>query len=178
MQESGAFLSFLKNRVNLFYVLALIPLVLVSYFNMFGAIIPTFGFILLLMKKEELVFRIFAEAEKNLEELRGSQAYMSMISKLIEAGVASISGDAIIEFGEKDNSLFTSEAISLIESRVEKSLGEDFHLQFRCAGNEISAGVIVRSKNGRVIIDNSFSGRLERLKEELRGKVSEMLLQE
>jgi len=60
MQESGAFLSFLKNRVNLFYVLALIPLVLVSYFNMFGAIIPTFGFILLLMKKEELVFYVNA----------------------------------------------------------------------------------------------------------------------
>jgi len=47
-------LSVLRDRVNLFYILAFIPLVLVSYFNVFGAIIPTFGFLLLFLKKEDL----------------------------------------------------------------------------------------------------------------------------
>jgi exosortase/archaeosortase family protein len=56
MQELEVLIAFLKNRVNLFYVLAFIPLVLIFYFNVFGAIIPTFGFLLLLMKKEELTF--------------------------------------------------------------------------------------------------------------------------
>lgn len=58
MQELEAFITFLKNRVSLFYVLAFIPLVLVSYFNVFGAIIPTFGFLLLFLKKEELAFYV------------------------------------------------------------------------------------------------------------------------
>jgi vacuolar-type H+-ATPase subunit E/Vma4 len=132
----------------------------------------------LLEKKEELVSRIFAEAEKKLNELQGSEAYMSVVFKLIEEGIASIGKDVIIEFGEEDKSAFTPEAMSWIESRVKKSLGEDFHLRFRCLGDKISAGVIVRSRDGRAIIDNSFSGRLKRLREELRGKVSEMLLQE
>jgi vacuolar-type H+-ATPase subunit E/Vma4 len=132
----------------------------------------------LLEKKEELVSRIFAEAEGGLERLRGSEAYMDIISKLIEEGIASIGGDAIVEFGEKDKGIFTPEAISSVESHVAGSLGAEAQLQFRCAGDNISAGVVVRSKDGRVIIDNSFSGRLKRLKEELRGKVSEMLLQE
>jgi len=58
MQKLEAFTTFLKNRVSLFYVLAFIPLVLVSYFNVFGAIIPTFGFLLLFLKKEELGFYV------------------------------------------------------------------------------------------------------------------------
>jgi vacuolar-type H+-ATPase subunit E/Vma4 len=132
----------------------------------------------LLEKKEELVSRIFTEAEKRLEELRGSDAYMDIIHKLIEEGVAGIGGDAIVEFGEKDENIFTPEAISSIESNMTESLGKDLQLQFRCIGSNISAGVVVRSTDGRAIIDNSFSGRLKRLKEELRGKVSEILLEE
>jgi len=132
----------------------------------------------LLEKKEELVSRIFAEAESELEELRGSQTYMDIIYKLIEEGVTSIGGDAIIEFGEKDKDIFTPEAISSIESRMAESLGKHLRLQFRCVGRNISSGVVIRSGDERAIIDNSFSGRLKRLKEELRGEVSEMLLQE
>jgi len=58
MQRLEAFVTFLKNRVDLFYVLAFIPLVLVSYFNVFGAIIPTFGFLLLFLKRDELTFYV------------------------------------------------------------------------------------------------------------------------
>lgn len=132
----------------------------------------------LLEKKEELVSRVFAEAENRLEELRGSEAYMDIIRKLIEEGVVSIGGDAIVEFGEKDEGILTPEAVSLIESRVAESLGKHLQLQFRCVDDNISAGVVVRSRDGRAIIDNSFSGRLKRLREELRGEVSEMLLEE
>ena len=134
----------------------------------------------LLEKKEELVSQAFDEAEKELEKLKGSDAYMDIILKLIEEGAASINSDIIIEYSEKDKDIFTPEAISSIKSRMAKSLtvGTDIQMQFRCVGNIISAGVLIRSADGRVIIDNSFSGRLNRLKEELRGKVSEMLLEE
>lgn len=132
----------------------------------------------LLEKKEELVSRIFTEAESKLEKLRGSEVYMDTISKLIEEGVAGINGDVIVEFGEEDKGIFTPEAMSSMESRVAKSLGRDLQLEFRCVGNNVSAGVVIRSRDGRIVIDNSFAGRLKRLKEELRGKVSEMLLQE
>ena len=132
----------------------------------------------LLEKKEDLVSRIFAEAESRLEELRGSKTYMDMLTKLIAEGVASMGAGATIEFGEKDRDIFTPEAISSIESRVTTSLGTDLQLKFQCVGEHISSGVRIRSKDGRVIIDNSFSNRLRILKEELRGEVAEMLLQE
>ncbi len=132
----------------------------------------------LLEKKEELVDRIFAEAENRLIQLRGSKDYVYIISRSIEEAVTTINGDAIIGFGEKDSDIFTPDYISSIKSRVAESLGENLQLQFQCVGDKISAGVIIKSKDGKVIIDNSFSSQLRRLKEEMRGKVSEMLLQE
>ncbi len=129
----------------------------------------------LLEKKEELVDRIFAEAEKRLIELRGSKDYVDIISRSIEDAVTTINADAIVEFGEKDNDIFAPDDISSIKLRIAESLGRKLQLQFQCVGDKISAGVIVKSKDGRIIIDNSFSGRLRRLKEEMRGKVSEML---
>jgi vacuolar-type H+-ATPase subunit E/Vma4 len=132
----------------------------------------------LLEKKEELVSRIFAEAESKLEEMRDSQAYVDIISKLIEECVTSIGDDSTIEFGKKDKDVFTEGLVSCIESQVTRALKIDLRLQFRCVGDDISAGVIVWSQDGRVVVDNSFSTRLRILKEELRGKVCEMLPEE
>jgi len=132
----------------------------------------------LLEKKEELVSRIFTEAESKLEEMRGSKAYVDIISTLVKDGIASINGDAIVEFGEKDKAIFTQKFKSAIESQLSGSLNMQMKLDFRCVGDAISSGVLVRSKNGKIVIDNSFSGRLRRLKEDLRGEVSEILLEE
>lgn len=132
----------------------------------------------LLGKKEELVSKIFAEAESKLEELRGSKTYMDIVTQLIAEGVSSIGESVTIEFGEKDKDIFTPGAVSSIKSHIAKSLGTGFQLEFQCVGEHISSGVRIRSTDGRVIIDNSFSNRLRMLKEELRGEVAEMLLQE
>ena len=133
---------------------------------------------ILLEKKDELVSRIFAQVESKLEELRGSETYVDIVTRLIEESVVSIGTKAMVEFGEGDRDIFTPEAISLMESRIAKSLEMEPRLEFRCVGSDISSGVIIKSRNGRVIIDNSFSNRIRRLKEELRGEVAEMLLEE
>lgn len=133
---------------------------------------------ILLKKKDELVSRIFDEAERKMEQMRGSEFYINMITKSIIDSVLTIGNELDIEFGELDKNLFTSELLSSIESRVRKSLNRDVKLNFKCVGDEISAGVIIRSKDRRVILDNSFSSLIRRLKEELRGKVSEILLED
>ena len=46
------------DSADLFYALAFIPLLIVFYFNVFGSIIPTMGFFVLLLKKEELPIRL------------------------------------------------------------------------------------------------------------------------
>lgn len=60
--------SLLKNRFGLFYVLAFVPLLLIQYFgyvdrrDFFAALIPTFGFLLLLIKKDRL--SVFSEPRR------------------------------------------------------------------------------------------------------------------
>ena len=48
----------------------------------------------LLEKKEELVSRIFTEAENKLEKMRGSKAYADIMSTLVRDGIASIKSKA------------------------------------------------------------------------------------
>jgi exosortase/archaeosortase family protein len=48
-------LSLLRNKINLFYLLALAPLMIVFYFSPFSAIIPFYGFLLLLIKQQKMV---------------------------------------------------------------------------------------------------------------------------
>lgn len=132
----------------------------------------------LLEKKSELVSRLFDEAEKKLEEMRGSEQYIDMICRWIENGIADIGTELTVEFGEKDKAIFTPEVVSSIESNIKKSTGAEAKLRFKCVGEDISAGIIIRSKDGKAIIDNSFSSLLKRLKEDLRGEISEILLKE
>lgn len=59
MSKLGVILSTFKERINTFYLLAFIPLLLLTYYHMpwpFALIIPIFGFILLLIKKQNLLF--------------------------------------------------------------------------------------------------------------------------
>ena len=57
MSKLDAILSTFKERINTFYLLAFIPLLLLTYYYVtwpFAMIIPIFGFILLLIKKQKL----------------------------------------------------------------------------------------------------------------------------
>ena len=54
------FSSFFRNRLNAFYFLAFIPLLLIVYYHIewpFTVVIPIYGFILLLIKKHDLSLR-------------------------------------------------------------------------------------------------------------------------
>lgn len=59
MLKFRTILSTFKERINAFYLLAFIPLLLLTYYHVkwpFALIIPIFGFILLLIKKQNLLF--------------------------------------------------------------------------------------------------------------------------
>ncbi len=48
------YISTMEKRLNVFYVLAFAPLILIVYFNVFNFIIPMYALILLLLKREKL----------------------------------------------------------------------------------------------------------------------------
>jgi exosortase/archaeosortase family protein len=54
IRRAGTAFEQLRRRINLFYFLAFIPLIAVAYFSLVRAVIPTYGFVLLLLKKDKL----------------------------------------------------------------------------------------------------------------------------
>jgi V/A-type H+-transporting ATPase subunit E len=131
---------------------------------------------ILLEKKEDLVSKLFIEAKTKLEEMRGSDLYINVVSKSIENAASAIGENLIVEFCENDKAVFTRDIMFSIKSRVSKAFGSDIDIEFKCIGNNISAGVIIKSKDERLVIDNSFSSLIKRLEEDIRGNVSEILL--
>ena len=53
--HSQSFLSQSNNRTRLFYILAFIPLIVIFYYNALSAVIPFYGFLLLLIKQQKIV---------------------------------------------------------------------------------------------------------------------------
>ena len=133
---------------------------------------------MLLEKKDELVSRIFAEAETALEKMRGSGEYLDTIVRLLKEGITVIGTEAVVEYGEKDREIFVPKVIASLKQSLEKSLGKKLNLEFRNVSDAIPSGIIIRSKDGKMIVDCSFPNLFERLREELRSEVSDMLLQE
>ncbi len=133
---------------------------------------------ILLEKKEELVSKLFADVEQRLEQMRNSDNYVDIIARSIENGFETIGNDLVVEYSEKDKEIFSDNFISKIKSRISKSIGVKVNIEFQSSNDIMSAGVIIKSRDGRIVIDDSFSNLIKRLKEELRGKVSEILLQE
>jgi len=133
---------------------------------------------ILLRKKEELVSRLFDAVESKLEQMRGSKLYIDIISKSIKDAVSNIGNNLLVEFDEKDKKIFTDKVIASIQSNLSASIGFDIKLKFALSSDNINAGVIIKSLDGKMIIDNSFTNLLKGLKVDMRGKVSEILLKE
>lgn len=124
-------------------------------------------------KKQELVSRAFDKAEERISEFRNSSNYRDSLIALVREGVESIGeGKMKILVNPEDVEFFTDELLSEMES-----LFSDAKLEV-CPEPDISAGVFVMDDDERVIFENSYVARLERLREELRGKVAEILLGE
>jgi len=128
---------------------------------------------MLWQKKQELVSKVFDEAEKELKEFRNSPDYRESLITLTKEGIEGIGrGKMKVFINPKDEKFFTDELIKELESSLPDVVLEIVH------DNDISAGVTIVSQDGKVVYENSYSDRLERLKDELRGKVAEMLLEE
>ena len=110
--------------------------------------------------KEEVIAECFERAREKLASLKGRD-YEKVVRNLIEHGKG-IVGDCIIIPSRKE------------DEKIAKKMG------MTIANDEIEAlgGVIIRSIDGKVTMDNTFDGILERRKEEIRKKVGLMLFKE
>ncbi len=119
---------------------------------------------LILETKESIIEKTFSLAEKKLRDIVSSDEYESILRKLIEEAISSIPDKQLqILCDERDRELLRK----IIKEFPRVELSEE--------NISTIGGIIVKSKDGRIQVDNTFETRIERMKNDLRVKVARIL---
>jgi V/A-type H+-transporting ATPase subunit E len=125
---------------------------------------------ILLDTKEELIDSVFSKVREELSDLDKSKEYPEILSNLIVEAATSIGGNEIILYCRKEDS-------KILTQEFLKKLSKKLNCKLTLASESINAtgGVIARSVDGKIEVDNTLETRMERLKEDLRSTAARIL---
>jgi vacuolar-type H+-ATPase subunit E/Vma4 len=129
---------------------------------------------LTLNSREALIEQAFTLAWKKFEEFKKTKEYKDILVKQVISSIRELEGKSFIVDAHKGDSFkISADTLKQIEKETDKkALVIEIH--------EIDSdlgGVIVREKEGKISVDNTFASILERKKNETRVKVSEILFE-
>jgi vacuolar-type H+-ATPase subunit E/Vma4 len=126
-----------------------------------------------LSEKERLVTSVLNEVENRLVNLQKSEEYLPVLEKLIvDAGIVLGGGTLEVILNENDSSL------PLKLNKLEKKIadGTGVKTRLKISEQQIKAvGVIVKTNDGKIFVDNTFEAILSRRERELRLKIARIL---
>jgi V/A-type H+-transporting ATPase subunit E len=127
-----------------------------------------------LSKKDLWIANVLNEAHNKLKASTKSKKYSRLLEKLIvEAGVMVGGRELEVLLNEQDSRL------NLDFDKLAKSISEKtgFETKLKLSGEKanIIGGALVRSVNGKLVMDNSFDDILRRREKELQTKIAEKL---
>jgi len=119
--------------------------------------------------REEVIKEAFSKAQEALAKIAKEERYPEILKKLVLEAVDTIGADVEVLARKEDKKIFTKAFLKEIEKEAK--------VKVTLAKETISSigGVVVRSKDGRSEVDNTFETRLERISSELRRKVAKVL---
>lgn len=114
----------------------------------------------IMKSREKIIEECFAKAQRRLSALKGAE-YKKIVSNLMEDGRKKLDGQCTMVVSRD------------IDRKIAKSMG------LKVTGAiEASGGVILKSVDGGITLDNTFEGILKRKKDEIRIKVGKLLFSE
>ena len=127
----------------------------------------------ILNAKEQLISEAFDKALEKLKEFSQSAQYKTALENLIkDAAIIIRGGDLEVLLPENTN---VNIDLSKIAKKIEEQTGIKTSLNISKERIRSIGGVIVRSKDRLLTVDNTFEARLERLREQLRVNVANLL---
>lgn len=128
----------------------------------------------ILSKKETWIDKVLKEAKNQLKILTKSEKYLPILEKLItEAGVILGGKELYVSLNNQDSALPLK--LDDIAQKVTDRTGFETKLRLSEEKPEVTGGAIVRTANGKVIMDNTFDDILLRREEELRSEIAKIL---
>ncbi|MCS4541204.1 MAG: V-type ATP synthase subunit E family protein [Euryarchaeota archaeon] len=127
--------------------------------------------------QEELLNEAFKRAEEQLKKIVEKPEYKSHLQHLIEEAVSSIgSRDLEIVCGERERAVLKqNNFLDALSKAISSKMNAPVNLDISSETANKIGGVIVRTKDRRIEVDNTFEARMQRLKDSLRTKVAHIL---
>lgn len=120
--------------------------------------------------REECIQAAFKRAKERLKELP-SKEYRKVMENLILEAAQAIGESAVVLTRKEDASLVSGDFLEKVSEKAGAKIerGEEYIPAI--------GGVVVRSRDERVEVDNTFDTRLERYRDELRKEVAKVLFE-
>jgi V/A-type H+-transporting ATPase subunit E len=134
--------------------------------------------------REELMQQAFTRAQKILEDIAGGGAvsgtdYKATLERLICFSVVSSgAGDLEVFINRRDRGVLSPADLNQIAARIRAEHGTEVVLTLSPEPLACRGGVVVKSTDGSVRVDNTFEARLERLWQTIRTEVARLLFEE
>ena len=129
---------------------------------------------MVLSEKERLVTSVLDEVKTRLEALSQSEKYIPILEKLIvDAGTALGGGKLKALLNKRDSALALK--LNILAKAIAKRTGTKTQLKLCKEKIETSGGAIVKTLDGRIVVDNTFEAILKRRERELRLKIARIL---
>ncbi|TRO50804.1 hypothetical protein E2P63_05725 [Candidatus Bathyarchaeota archaeon] len=131
---------------------------------------------IVLYKKEEIISTVLNEAKKRLQNMTKKEKYASVLKRLIiNAGIALGGNELAVTLNEADSAL--SLPFEKMQEEIRKTTGSKTKLALCKEKIQVMGGAILKTANGKIIMDNSFEDIFSRRSQELQLKISEILFQ-
>ena len=129
---------------------------------------------MVLSEKERLVTSVLDEVKTKLGALSQSEKYHPILEKMIlDAGIALDGGKLEVSLNERDSAL--SLKFSMLAKAIADKTGKKTQIKLSTEKIEAFGGAVVKTVDGRIVVDNTFEAILKRRERDLRFKIAKIL---
>jgi len=126
--------------------------------------------------RSEVVDGLFEQSLQAVRERRDADR-LSVLVRLSVGAVAVIEGDSVtLELSPQDARELGNALVQKVAEHM-KASGRSVQIT-AAASPALAGGVVVKSGDGRTMVDNSFAARLRRVRQDLRGKIAALIFGE
>lgn len=127
----------------------------------------------MLAAREQAVEKILGEITKGLAHLREDpRRYRESLRGLAAEAVTAVGGDEVVlKFSERDGGIVDDAFLEQVRTEVNTVSGSCPQLEAVFDSGDNGGGCVAQSPDGRIVLDNTFSRRLERMVPEFRALI-------
>ena len=128
---------------------------------------------IVLRAREDAISKVFAAIEQELQTLRRNAAdYRTALANLAVEAISAVGGSEItLKIGKEDRDLADESLLDEIRKRAAEEVASQTSITIEFDPAVTGGGCVAVSGEGRIVFDNTFSRRLERMKPELRSVI-------